>query len=92
MDVSAAHCPDGFCGCWRSGGDALRRRALCLDEIENVLCMDVLDKLMRSLPEMRRQILFTTQSVIALNYVAREDVRILYGTAWEGRARDSSPT
>lgn len=79
MEVSAAHCPDGLLRVLAllaemRCGDGL----LCLDEIENGLCMDVLDKLMRSLPKMPRQILFTTQSVIALNYVAREDVRILY--------------
>ncbi|MCI7709625.1 MAG: ATP-binding protein [Sutterella parvirubra] len=79
MDVSAAHCPDGLLRVLALLAEMrCADGLLCLDEIENVLCMDVLDKLMRSLPEMRRQILFTTQSVIALNYVAREDVRILY--------------
>lgn len=79
LEIPSTHCPDGLLRVLALLAEMrCADGLLCLDEIENGLCMDVLDKLMRSLPKMRRQILFTTQSVIALNYVAREDVRILY--------------
>lgn len=79
LEIPSTHCNDGLLRVLGLLTELQTGKGLyCFDEIENGISIDVLDQLLKMLLNGSQQILMTTHSVIALNYIPYENVRLLY--------------
>ena len=75
----ARHCPDGLLRMLAILTQLMFSKGIvCFDEVENGISADLLTRLLTLMREQPKQIILTTHSVTALNFIREEEVRLLY--------------